>query len=110
MLCTAPPAPATPPTRRPAPHHDGGVLRGAGDDVVVVGTPVDVQHGRRVSRDQRVVLVHPSCLQRRGTRMSPLGETPPGSPRKARPGHHVGCGTNGDVQGIPAVARGWHLP
>lgn len=53
-----------PPSRAgPAPHHDSCVLRGAGDDVVVVGTPVDVQHGRRVSRHQRVVLVHPSCLQ-----------------------------------------------
>lgn len=71
-----------PPARGPAPHHDGGVLGGTGDDVVVVGTPVDVQHGRRVPRHQWVVLVHPSRLQCRGAGMSPqqTGGALPGAP------------------------------
>lgn len=77
-----PPAPAALSRPGPSPHHNCGVLGGAGDDVVVVGTPVDVQHGRRVPRHQRVVLVHPSCLQCRGAESPAAGVGAlPGAPQ-----------------------------
>lgn len=52
-----------PPHHSPMPHHDRAVLRAAGDDFVVVGTPVNVQDRSCVSAHCRVGLVNAAGLQ-----------------------------------------------
>lgn len=44
-------------------YHDGAVLGAAGDDLVIMGTPVDVQHRSRVATHCGVGLVNPACLK-----------------------------------------------
>lgn len=46
-------------------HHDSAVLGAAGDDLVIVGTPIDVQHRPRVATHCGVGLVNPACLEGR---------------------------------------------
>lgn len=45
-------------------YHDAAVLGATGDDVVVVGAELDVQHGPRVAAHGGVVHVDPARLQR----------------------------------------------
>lgn len=49
-------------------YHDGAVLRAAGDHLIVVRTPVDVQHWSCVSTYRRVGLIYTTRLQRKETR------------------------------------------
>lgn len=44
------------------PYHDRAVFGAAGDDQVIVRTPVDVQHGARVSAHRGVALVYAAAL------------------------------------------------
>lgn len=46
-------------------HHDSAVLGATGDDLVIVGTPIDVQHWPRVAAHGGVGFVNPACLEGR---------------------------------------------
>lgn len=46
----------------PCPYHDRAVLRAASDDQVIMRTPVDVQHGARVTTYRGVDLVYTASL------------------------------------------------
>lgn len=48
------------------PYHDGAVLRGAGDDMVIVRTPVHIQNWTCVTTHCRVGLINTTRLQREG--------------------------------------------
>lgn len=55
-----------------APYHDRAVFRAAGDDQVIVRTPVDVQHGACVSAHRWVALVYAAGLP--GTQRHVIGK------------------------------------
>lgn len=46
------------------PHLHGGVLRGAGNDVVVKGTPLDVEDGAFVPGNQWVIYIYAAGLRK----------------------------------------------
>lgn len=46
-------------------YHRSTVLRAAGQDVVVMGAPVYIKDRSGVAVDQRIVLIHTTCLQHR---------------------------------------------
>lgn len=48
-------------------YHCGAVLRAAGQDVVVMRAPVNIEDRSGVADHQRVVLIHTACLQHTAT-------------------------------------------
>ena len=46
-------------------YHRSAVLRAAGQDVVVMRAPVNVEDGSRVAHHHWVILIHSTCLESR---------------------------------------------
>lgn len=59
----------------PCPYHDGAVLGAAGDDQVIVRTPVDVKDWTSVSTDCGVDLIYTARLEHTEHRQSADGRS-----------------------------------